>query len=111
VFGIFELILIGGIEGETGDMPNAGVWGLIGGIIVGAAAGLAYFPQTQKFLGVGSVLGSGGPPSGGFGQPPQQGFGQPPQQGFGGPPPSGGFGQPPQQGFGQPPQGGPPQQW
>jgi hypothetical protein len=117
VFGIFEQILLGGVEGPSGGTPNSGTWGLIAGLIVGAAGALGYIPQTKKFLGGESVLGGpgggrpgpggfGGPPSspGGFGQPPQQqGFGQPPQQGFG---------QPPQQGFGQPPQqGGPPQQW
>ncbi len=122
VFGIFELILAAGVEGNTGELPGTGVWGLIGGILVGGIGALGFFPQTKKFLGGESVLGGsgggpggfGGPPQGGFGQQqPQQGFGQqPPQQGFGGPP-QGGFGQqPPPGGFGQPPQqGGPPQQW
>jgi hypothetical protein len=121
VFGLLEIILIAGIEGDVGSLPNTGVWGLIGGIIVGAIAAMGFVPQTKKYLGGESVLGGpGGGPAGpggpgGFGGPPSGGFGQqpPPQQGFGGPP-SGGFGQqPPQQGFGQPPQQGgpPPQQW
>jgi hypothetical protein len=121
VFGLLEMILWAGIEGDAGDGPNVPVWALIGGIIVTGLGALGYLPQTKKFLGGESVLsggpgghggggGFGPPPGGGFGQP-QQGFGQPPQQGFGQPPQQG-YGQPPQQGFGQPPQGGqPPQQW
>lgn len=123
VFGIFEMILFGGIDAPGGvspSSPDSATWGLIGGIIVGAIGALGYFPQTKKFLGGESVFGGPGgpggpggfgpPPGGGFGQPPQQGFGQP-QGGYGQPPQQQGFGAPPQQGYGQPPQQGGPPQW
>ena len=120
VFGLFEIILIAGIDGDVGSLPNTGVWGLIGGIVVGAAGALGFIPQTKKYLGGESVLGgSGGGPagarwSGGFGGPPPAGSASSPRSRASAARRSGGFGQqPPQQGYGQPPQQGgpPPQQW
>jgi hypothetical protein len=87
-------------EVDVSDLAPFGsvkVFALIAGLLIAGAGALGYFPQTKKYLGVGSVLGGGqggpgaptgpggfGQPTGGFGQP-QQGYGQPPQQG--GPPP------------------------
>lgn len=123
-FGSFDLpegISISDLDAPIGSVR---VFALIAGLLIAGAGALGYFPQTKKYLGVGSVLGGQGGPAGptspgGFGQPqqgfgqPQQGFGQPPQQGFGQPPQQGFGQQPPQQGYGQPPQQGgpPPQQW
>jgi hypothetical protein len=123
VFAIVYLASLGDIPSSA--KPNLPVWGLIAGILVGAAGALGFLPQTKHLLGGGSVLagpggapGYGPPPGGGFGQQPAH-YGQlPPQQqpGYGQQlPPGGGYGQPPQQpqqppgGYGQ--QGGPPQQW
>jgi len=118
VFAILGLVGLGSAD-VGGGAPNAAIFGIIFGILVGAAGALGFFPQTKQYLGGASAFGPsgggfGGGQTGGFGQP-QQGFGQP-QQGFGQqPPPQQGFGQqpPPQQGFGQqpPPGGQPPQQW
>jgi hypothetical protein len=127
VGSILYMIGMGQFDGDTSEatISHVKIFALIAGLIVAGAGALGFFPQTQKYLGIGSILGGPGggtggfppPGGGGFGQPqqgfgqPQQGFGQP-QQGFGQQPPQQGYGQqPPQQGYGQPPQqGGPPQQ-
>ena len=79
-------------EADSSDAPfgHVKIFALIAGLLVAGAGALGFFPQTKKFLGQGSALGTSAPlgfggSQGGFGQQPQQGFGQqqPQQQGFG----------------------------